>query len=148
MRISTKGRYAVRALIELATQEIDKPVMLSQIAHNQEIPQRYLIQIFSSLRKSGLVNSIRGAKGGFQLGKRASEITLEDIIAASEGPIELVACVPEKEEDCGRIAECSTRSIWQRVNNDIKAVFRKITLEEMVRLQLDFTTCRDSNYQI
>lgn len=148
MRISTKGRYAVRALVELATQEIDKPIMLSQIASRQDIPQRYLIQIFSSLRKGGLVHSVRGAKGGFQLGRKPEDITLEDVLDASEGPIELVACVPNEEANCGRVAECSTRGIWQKVNADVRQVFRQITLSEMVKLQQEHSACPDGVYQI
>lgn len=148
MRISTKGRYAVRALVELATQDSNSPIMLSLIASRQNIPQRYLIQIFSSLRKSGLVHSIRGAKGGFQLGNQPKDITLEDIISSAEGPIELVSCIQGEEENCSRGSDCATQGIWRQVNERVKSVFKSITLEEMVKLHQEQNNCIENNYQI
>jgi Rrf2 family transcriptional regulator, cysteine metabolism repressor len=148
MRISTKGRYAVRALLEMADSISDKPLLLSYVANKQEIPERYLIQIFSSLRKAGIVNSFRGAKGGFQLAKRTEDLTLADVLEAAEGPIEIIDCLQKNYENCQRLDYCLTKSIWEKVNTEVRSVFQRITLADMYRMQKEQKNQLQGNYQI
>ncbi|MBN1596450.1 Rrf2 family transcriptional regulator [candidate division FCPU426 bacterium] len=148
MHISTKGRYALRALLEMAENQSDKPILLSFIADRQDIPERYLIQIFSSLRKAGLVRSFRGAKGGFQLAKPAQAITLADIVEAAEGPMEILDCLRAQNTECARLDFCYARNIWLEVNEKIKAVFQGATLAEMVQKQRVHRLQGRGNYQI
>lgn len=148
MKISTKGRYAVRALAELAQSGTDQPVMLSQVAGRQEIPERYLIQIFSALRQGGLVRSFRGAKGGFQLARHPREINLADILEATEGPIELVSCLQEQYDQCGRMEVCFTRAVWEKINKQVKSVFAGMTLEDIVQLDQEQRNNQEDTYQI
>jgi len=148
MKISTKGRYALRALLELSLWASDKPLMLSQIAQNQNIPEDYLVQIFGSLRRAGLVHSARGAGGGFTLARRPEEITLADILEATEGPLELVRCAGEGVSHCGRQDVCVARTIWRRVNAEIRTVLDKITLREMSQMEAERTVWGDWFYQI
>jgi Rrf2 family protein len=148
MKISTRGRYAVRALLDLALYMSDKPTMLSHIAKRQAIPERYLIQIFSSLRKAGLVHSVRGAGGGFTLARKPETITLVDILEATEGPIELVACVQPDFENCRRAGNCSARTIWKKINQEVRSVLEKLTLREMLQMEAERSVWGDWFYQI
>jgi Rrf2 family protein len=148
MKISTKGRYAVRALVELALTNSTRPVLLPYIAKRQEIPERYLIQIFGSLRKAGVVHSYRGAKGGFHLAKPTDKITLAEILEASEGPLELVDCLQEDSGRCSRQEACFTRSVWAGINEQVKALFSKITLAQIVEKHAADQTRQGASYQI
>jgi Rrf2 family cysteine metabolism transcriptional repressor len=148
MRISTRGRYAVRALLEMAEAISEKPILLSYIAKKQDIPGRYLIQIFSSLRKAGIVNSFRGSKGGFQLAKRLEDITLADILEAAEGQIEIVDCLQENFDNCQRREHCFTRAIWEKINQEVRSVFTHKTLADLQSMQRQQKVLKEGNYQI
>ncbi|MCD6308002.1 MAG: Rrf2 family transcriptional regulator [Candidatus Latescibacteria bacterium] len=129
MKISTKGRYGARASMELALRFGAGPVMVREIAQNQQISERYLEQILNTLRTSELVKSTRGAKGGYELAKAPSEITLGDIIRSLEGPLDIVPCAQEC--DYGRRAECATCFVWQEVKESIEKVLDSITLKAL-----------------
>ena len=137
MKISTKGRYGVRAALELSLRYGSGPVMVREISESQEISERYLEQILNTLRTSGLVNSIRGAKGGYKLAKSPSEITLGDILRSLEGPLDVVSCTGNYE--CGRMAECAAFDVWKEIKEKIENVLDSITFEELVKRQNKLT---------
>jgi Rrf2 family protein len=148
MKISTKGRYAVRALVELAMTKSIRPVLLAQIAQRQEIPERYLIQIFGSLRQAGLVNSFRGAKGGFHLARPAEAITLAEILEAAEGSLQLVDCLQADYARCSRYDACFARAVWSRINDQVRMVFSNMTLAHMADLHATEQSRQGASYQI
>ncbi len=132
MKVSTKGRYGVRAMFYLATQYDKGPIALRTIAEHQEISEHYLEQLIAILRKNGLVKSIRGAQGGYLLARAPEAITAGDIIRTLEGPIAPVDCVVEDDsQDCNRVDICMSRMIWQRVRNSMIEVLDGITLADM-----------------
>jgi len=130
MKISTKVRYGMRAMIELARRNNDAPVMLGIIARNQEISEKYLEQLFTLLRNAGLVKSERGNKGGYRLAKEAAGITAYDIFIALNGPLELVDCVGRT--DCLRSGLCETKEIWTDLTDLIQKHLQSKTLAELV----------------
>ena len=133
MKLSTKGRYATRAILELALQYTGEPVRLHEIASRQEISNRYLEQIMTMLVASGLVRSMRGKRGGFSLTKPPGEIRLIDIIKVVEGSIALVDCVNDA-TICERSNLCISRDIWCRLSGAISEILSSITLEDMVKM--------------
>ena len=131
MKISTKGRYGLRILIDLATHDPAKPRLLRDIAESQQISEKYISRLVLDLRRAKLIRSVRGVNGGFHLVKQPEEITLLEIMETMEGPISVVDCVysPAK---CRRHELCPTRDIWVRLNDDIRASMRRITLEDIL----------------
>ncbi|MDI9420528.1 MAG: Rrf2 family transcriptional regulator [Firmicutes bacterium] len=128
MRISTRGEYGVRAMLDLALHSSDEPVPLSAIAARQDISEHYLEQLISALRKAGLVISFRGAQGGYQLAKPAEEITIGDIIRTLEGPIAPMKCVEDSHAGCTQSERCATRVLWQKLQASIEEVLENTTL--------------------
>lgn len=131
MRISTKGRYALRLMLDLAMNNTNSPVCLKDIAGRQGISDKYLEQIISILNKAGYVKSIRGAQGGYILAKEPREYTVGDILRLTEGSLAPVACV-EEDDSCERIKDCATLFVWKRMNEAINQVVDSITLEDLV----------------
>ncbi len=131
MKISTKGRYGLRILIDLATHDQSKPRLVRDIAESQQISEKYISRLIIDLRRARLVRSVRGMKGGFFLARSPKEITLLDILETMEGTISIVDCVmaPEK---CSRVANCTARGIWQRLNEGIREQMRSVTFEEIL----------------
>jgi Rrf2 family cysteine metabolism transcriptional repressor len=135
MKISTKGRYGLRALMDLAMHgRSGIPVFLSDIAKRQEISDKYLEQIATQLLRAGLVRTVRGRKGGYLLGKTDSEIKLSEIIEVLEGSICLVDCVNDPDR-CQKSSVCSTRDVWTVLGNKIEEVLSGYTLADLVRMQ-------------
>lgn len=134
MKLSTKGRYAARAMLELAAAYGGGPIKLSRIADRQEISERYLEQMMNALVKAELVCSKRGQNGGFQLSSPPSEIRLSTVIQAVEGSLALVACV-DSPSICRRHERCVAKDIWERIKLAILDVLDSITLEDMVEMQ-------------
>ncbi|MEE1314159.1 MAG: Rrf2 family transcriptional regulator [Faecalimonas sp.] len=133
MKISTKGRYGLRALIDLAQYSEIEPVSISSIATRQAISERYLEQLMTLLKKAGLVKSIRGAGGGYVLAKDSSEISVGDVLRALEGSLEPVDCAAFKEEDsCAAADLCVTKYVWQRINESINRTVDEISLKQLV----------------
>lgn len=134
MKISTRGRYGVRALYDLATQYGEGPVPLKTVAERQGISENYLEQLISPLRRAGLVRALRGMAGGYELGREPARITVGDIIRVLEGPIAPVDCVGESAHaaSCGNPDDCVTRRIWAKVADSIVAVLDGITLADLV----------------
>ncbi|HPX12168.1 MAG TPA: Rrf2 family transcriptional regulator [Syntrophales bacterium] len=132
LQISTKGRYGVRLMIDLALRYGEGPVLLREIAGRQGISEKYLWNLISPLKNAGLVVSYRGARGGYSLAKPPSKINLGEIMRLLEGPLCLVGCV-EKPSECGRSAMCIIRDVWEDVSRRISKTLESITLAEMVR---------------
>lgn len=144
MKLSTKGRYAARAMLELALRNGNGPVLLKDIARVQAISERYLERIMATLASRGLVRSLRGQHGGFNLAAPPSEIRLSDIVTAVEGPLAPVACVDDPTA-CGRSGLCVTRTVWTKLKEAAALVLDSYTLEDLVNMQKDRQkkSCRD-----
>lgn len=132
MKLSTKSRYAVMALYDMLCCKEKKPVSAADISKRQGISIDYLDQILSQLRKSGIVESVRGPGGGYKLAKEAKLIRIGDIIRATDGPIVLVDCVDDKSA-CQKSDCCSTRVLWHKFSKEIEKMLDKVTLEELVK---------------
>ena len=134
MKLSTKGRYAVRAMFDLAQHYDGGLVMVKDVAIRQGISERYLEHLFLSLKKAGLVNSLRGARGGFVLSRPPAEIKLLEIVRISEGPTALVDCV-DNAGICPRSPKCVTRDVWLEVQSAIDGVLSSQTLQDLIKRQ-------------
>ncbi|CDD65125.1 iron-sulfur cluster assembly transcription factor IscR [Firmicutes bacterium CAG:882] len=135
MKISTKGRYAIRLMLDLALDTSGKPVSLNDIASRQQISEKYLEQIISVLNKAGYVKSIRGPQGGYQLVKKPEEYTVGMILRTTEGDLAPVSCVGSGAVECDRADGCVTVRIWQKINDAVDNVVDNITLEDLVDWQ-------------
>lgn len=144
MKLSTRTRYAVRAMIELAKHDLNRPLQLKIIAERQEISVKYLEQLMAVLKSAGLIKSIRGSRGGYVLAKAPNQITIIDILHCVEGPIATVECV-EDGSRCSRAADCAAREIWIRVEQAIENVLQSITLQDVAEMA---TGTKQSDYQI
>jgi len=130
MRISTRGRYATRAMFDLAQHYGEGPVVLATIAERQEISEQYLEHLISPLKVAGLVKSIRGASGGFMLAKAPADIKISQIIRAVEGPTGITDCVDDP-RCCSRSDHCPTRTVWAKASAAMASVFDSITLKDL-----------------
>lgn len=135
MKISTKGRYALKMMIDLASNQADTPIPLKDIAQRQGVSLKYLEQITSVLTKAGYVRSIRGSSGGYQLRKKPQEYTVGMILRLTEGSLAPVSCVEESETECQHIGSCVTVEIWKKINDAVNGVVDKITLQDLVEWQ-------------
>ena len=132
MRLSTKGRYAVMAMVDLAQQGMDAPTSLAEIAERQEISLSYLEQLFAMLRKGGLVKSVRGPGGGYLLAHHRSETRIADIILAVDEPIRATRCAPGAPVGCrGNRTRCSTHDLWEELGNQIHLYLSSVSLEDV-----------------
>ncbi len=132
MKISTKIRYGMRAMVELARSKREEPVMLGIIAKNQNLSEKYLEQLFTLLRNGGLVKSERGAKGGYRLAKDPDNITALEIFEAMNGPFELVDCSINP-GSCKRSSECETIELWKELSDKIKETLSSKTLSDLAQ---------------
>lgn len=133
MKLSTKGRYGLRALIDLAAYSGDSPVSITSIAGRQEISERYLEQLMSLMKKAGLVKSVRGAGGGYVLARDAKDISVGDVLRALEGSLEPVDCAGiEPEGGCLSADSCVTKYVWQKINESINRTVDEIRLDQLV----------------
>lgn len=134
MKLSTKGRYGLRAVLDLALNIDNEAIALSQIAERQEISVNYLEQLIAKLRKSGIVNSIRGAQGGYILAKPADEISIGDILRSLEGDLSPVDCseLNDSETECRHSDLCVTKYVWKRISDSINDAVDGIMLSELV----------------
>lgn len=133
MKLSTKGRYGLRALIDLAVYSEESAVSISSIAAREQISESYLEQLVAKLRKAGLVTSIRGAGGGYKLARPAQEISVGDILRALEGNLEAVKCAGlDTEKGCEEADFCVTKYVWQKINESITQAVDEIKLSQLV----------------
>jgi len=131
MKLSTRSRYGVRLLLDLAMEYGNGPVQLNLVSKNQEISEKYLGQLVIQLKDSGLIISSRGKTGGYMLAKKPKEITLKEIVEKLEGDICLVDCGKE-ETECSRSSFCVTRDIWKKLSDDMASSLNKITLQSLI----------------
>lgn len=138
MKISTRGEYGLRALMELGI-EPDKGLPLRDIANRQQISLDYLEQIVPALKSAGLVKAKRGAQGGYQLAKNPADITAFDALRALEGSFEPMICLSgetgEENDNCGASGSCAVQEVWQELRDAIEGVLKSLTLEELLRRQ-------------
>lgn len=142
MMLSTRGRYAVMAMVDLAACATGKPVSLAEISERQEIPLAYLEQIFAKLRKSGLVKSVRGPGGGYLLLRPAAETWVSDIIMAAEEPIKMTRCDSGPSGCMKPKTRCLTHDLWEGLGAQIYNYLRSVSLEDICdkRLRQKFPT--------
>jgi len=134
MRLSTKGRYTTRAIVDLALNYQKGPVFLKDIAKRQEVSQRYLSQLVIPLEGAGLVKGIRGRRGGLILAKPPRQITLGQVIQISEGRISFEECV-DNPKVCSRSSRCAIRDVWSETVRTVERVLESITLQDLIDRQ-------------
>ena len=140
MKLSSKGRYAVMALVDLARFNEINPVSLRDISLRQGISLDYLEQIFSKLRKNEIVQSVRGTQGGYVLNKKAREIKLTNILDAVDEKVKTVQCKKELKKGCnGKATKCLTHNLWDELETHINNFFDKKSLEDLVQDNLDLS---------
>lgn len=133
MKISTKGRYGLRAFIDLAIYSEKAPVSINSISARQDISERYLEQLMAKLKKAGLVKSIRGAGGGYVLARKAEEISAGEVLRALEGSLEPVVCAAfHPEEECSVKDSCVTKYVWQKLNESMTQTVDEIKISTLV----------------
>ena len=133
MKLSTRGRYAVMAMADLATRGAGGPETLAQIAQRQEISLAYLEQLFGKLRRAGLVAGVRGPGGGYRLAKPASELKIADIVLAVDEPIKATRCRAESEKGClGRTGRCLTHDLWDELGTQIHLFLDSVSLADVL----------------
>jgi len=142
MRMSTRGRFGLRALLHLAVCERSVPVSVASLAEKMDVSSDYLMQLFVRLRRAGLVKSVRGPRGGFRLAKAPSKITVGDVVRAVEGPINVTECldhVSRKRKGkgrpprvCAKAANCIARLVWERLSADITVLLDRTNLQNVI----------------
>lgn len=135
MKISTRGRYALRLMMDIAINGQDEPVRIKDIARRQEISEKYLEQIVSVLNKAGFVKSSRGPQGGYRLMRAPAEYTAGSILCLIEGSLAPVACMDMDENDCPRHERCATLFLWQRLHEAMKDIIENVSLADLVAWQ-------------
>ena len=135
MKISTTGRYALRLMMDLAMNNTGEPVRIKDIAARQEISDKYLEQIISTLNKAGYVKSIRGPQGGYRLTKAPEQYTVGMILRLTEGSLAPVSCLEDEVNTCPRQDGCATLRLWQMLDTAISNIVDKVTLADIVEWQ-------------
>jgi len=134
MKISTKGRYGLEALLDLAIHSSEGHASIKSIAERCGKSEAYILQIFLVLRRAGIVESIRGAQGGYMLAKDPGDITVGAILNALEGPLAPVACIIENtKQTCDNYEKCSTRSLWEKVMGCLNDIANSITIADLMK---------------
>ncbi|MBQ8311643.1 MAG: Rrf2 family transcriptional regulator [Clostridia bacterium] len=141
MKLSTKGKYGLYAMFYLAQRAGNGPQPLKSVAEIG-VPEDYLEQLLGNLRRAGLVTTVRGAQGGYQLAKEPCSITVGDIIDATEGPLSISECLSD-EGCCHRSGQCKTRRVWEYLSNSINDLLQSISLQDMLE-QEQFGNTKES----
>jgi len=142
MSISTKGRYGLEALLVLAIHSSEGHVNIKSIAERYGKSEAYILQIFLTLRKAGIVESIRGAQGGYRLAKEPAQITVGDILNVLEGPLAPVTCIiQDTKQPCDRYENCATRVVWEKIRDSLNKVVNAITIADLLQ------NYREANYR-
>ena len=132
MKMSTKGRYAVMAMIDIASQPTASPVSLAEIAERQDISQEYLEQLFGKLRKAGLVDSVRGPGGGYRLARPTEDIPVASIILAVDEPLRVTRCEGDAVDGCVKGERCCAHDLWSSLGRQMMYFLASTTLEDVV----------------
>lgn len=135
MKISTKGRYAVRVMLDLALNNTGEYIKVKDIAARQEISEKYLEQIISILNKAGYVKSVRGAQGGYKIAKDPSNYTVGMILRLTEGSLSPVACLDDEVNECERCDTCETLGVWRELAEAINNVVDNVTIADLMERQ-------------
>lgn len=150
MKLSTKGRYGLRAVLDIAINSKEDVVPLSEIALRQDISISYLEQLMSKLKKAGVVSSIRGAQGGYRLGKDPDKLSVGEILRALEGSLDPVDCavITGEGDSCNSSDNCVTKHVWMRISNSINNAVDTLMLSELIEkndeINLNFDNTHDS----
>lgn len=131
LKLSTRGRYGIHAMYDLAKHYGDGPQSIKLIAERQGIPEAYLEQLIAILRKEKLVISNRGAQGGYRLSREPKDMTVGDVLRALEGGLNLVDCLLE-EDSCGKSCACPSRIVWMKIRDGLNSIVDNITLQDMI----------------
>ena len=137
MKISTKGRYALRLMLDLAVYNTGEPISLKDIAKRQEISEKYLEQIISLLNKGGFVRSVRGAQGGYLLNRDPKDYKGGEILRITEGDLAPVACLDQNSMECEKRTGCATVRLWQMIDDAVSSVVDKVTLQDLLDWSAD-----------
>lgn len=137
MKLGSKSQYAVMAMVDLALNAQDGPVTLASIAERQQLPVQYLEQLFSKLRRMGLVESLRGTKGGYRLAKSSSDIAIADVVLAVDEPIQTTRCRSDSPLGCqGKTTKCLTHALWIGLEEHITTYLKKVSLDHICQKNL------------
>ncbi|HAB59863.1 MAG TPA: Rrf2 family transcriptional regulator [Lachnospiraceae bacterium] len=136
MKISTKGRYALRLMLDLALNDTGETIRIKDIAARQEISEKYLEQIIAVLNKAGFVKSVRGPQGGYRLARKPKDYTIGMILRLTEGSLAPVPCLDDDPNECNRQEDCVTIFIWEKLYEAINSVVDGFTLADLVELEL------------
>lgn len=134
MKITTRGRYGLRAILGLARAYGEGPVLMSTLADREQLSRKYLHALLAALKAAGLVRSLRGVNGGFEISRPPDQIRLDEVLRAVEGPLSLVDCVATP-AGCGRSEGCTARRIWQKVSTEIERVLNSVSLQDLLTLE-------------
>ena len=137
MRISTKGRYAMQLMLDLARYNTGEPISLKDISKRQEISEKYLEQIISLLNKGGFVRSVRGAQGGYLLNRDPKDYKVGEILRLTEGDLAPVACLDQNSMECEKRTGCATVRLWQMIDDAVSSVVDKVTLQDLLDWSAD-----------
>ena len=137
MRISTKGRYAMQLMLDLARYNTGEPISLKDISKRQEISEKYLEQIISLLNKGGFVRSVRGAQGGYLLNRDPKDYKVGEILRITEGDLAPVACLDQNSMECEKRTGCATVRLWQMIDDAVSSVVDKVTLQDLLDWSAD-----------
>ena len=137
MKVSTKGDYGVRALVELAHHYGEGPVQSATIASRQEVPEPYLDQLLTTLRRAGFIRSVRGPQGGHALIREPDDVKLSDVMEALEGSLAPIACVDDP-ESCTKSGGCVQRDVWEQVRDATRAILENVTIGDLAEKEREF----------
>lgn len=137
MKISTKGRYALRMLIDLAAHQDEGYISLKDISEHQHISKKYLEQIVPMLNKSGILRTNRGNRGGYMLAKAPEEISVGDVLRATEGSLAPVSCLEYEVNDCPRVSVCTTLYVWEGLQRVVTEYLDGISLQDILMHEAD-----------
>ena len=132
LRLSTKGQYGVRAMYEIARGRNRGPITIKEISERQDVSVAYLEQILNTLRKSGIISSVKGPGGGYVLGREPDSISIGAILRELEGPVAITSCLDPK-EGCMRVEGCVTHLLWKALGENIEAFLDKMTLKDLLK---------------
>ncbi len=132
MKLSTRSRYAVRAILDLSVHYKGEPVQIKDIAKREKLSIRYLENIFTQLKAAGIINSEKGRGGGFYLAKKPEKITMLDIVQSVEGNLSIVDCV-DSPSKCKKASICVSREVWEKISVGVKEILKNITLNDLIQ---------------
>ncbi|HEY77957.1 MAG TPA: Rrf2 family transcriptional regulator [Dehalococcoidia bacterium] len=147
MKLSTRGRYGARALLDIALHQGDEPIPLKDVALRQQISLRYLNHLITPLVAAGILRSARGTGGGVRLAKRPDEIKLSEVMQLLEGSIALVDCVDDPDM-CTRSGICAARDLWEELKQAMSGILESMTLQDLVERQKAKEPCGEAMYQM